>query len=329
MIRSLTAKLLNRSGLRSTLEYVSRWSGLVALNYHRIGDGSDSSLDRALWSADADSFARQVRFLKSHLDLITPDDLPAVLGKRRGRFGMITFDDGYRDNFEAAYPVLQAEGVKATFFIASGFMGTQQVPWWDEIAWMVRRSPLDSVQMPEWLEAPVVYDAPDRVAAIGALLRAFKKIPYESTGLFLEALSEATRSGRCAGADLWMTWDMVRSLRAAGMAIGGHTVTHPVLSMADPARQKSEIIGSIERIAQELREPVTCFSYPVGGRKAFNEVTVDILRAAGIRYAFTYYGGFRRFDDWVDYDVRRIAIEPEVHEDWFRCLVTIPGVFAR
>src|SRR5262249_14374886 len=120
-----------------------------------------------------------------------------------------------------------------------------------------------------------------------------------------------------------------RTLRAAGMAIGGHSVAHPVLSMASPARQTREIVGSIERIAQELHEPITCFSYPVGGRKGFNSVTLEILRAAGIRYAFTYYGGFRRFDDWVDYDVRRIAIEPEVTEDWFRCLVTIPGVFAR
>jgi len=108
-----------------------------------------------------------------------------------------------------------------------------------------------------------------------------------------------------------------------------HSVAHPVLSMANPARQASEIVGSIERIANELNEPVTCFSYPFGGRKAYNDVSVGILREAGIRYAFTYYGGFRRFDDWVDYDVRRIPIEPVVTEDWFRCLVTIPEVFSR
>jgi peptidoglycan/xylan/chitin deacetylase (PgdA/CDA1 family) len=329
MKRAFVAKLMRRTGLRQVIESISRWSGVIALNYHRIGDGSRSAFDRGLWSADAETFARQIRFFKSHLDLITADDLPHVLSKRTGRFGMVTFDDGYRDNFEAAFPVLRAEAVKATFFLTSGFIGTSTVPWWDEIAWMVRRSPLASVQAPGWLEGNVVFDEPDRNAAIITVLKTFKRIPSESTEQFIEAIGSATRSDRCRSADLWMNWDMVRTLRAAGMTIGGHTVTHPVLSSADPARQTSEIVGSIERIASELGEPVTCFSYPVGGPSAFNSVSVDILRKAGVRYAFTYYGGFRRFDDWVDYDVRRIAIEPEITEDWFRCLVTIPGVFAR
>jgi len=327
--RSLAAKIACKTGLRYAIESVSHWSGVVALNYHRIGDGRRSPFDRALWSADADAFAGQVRILKTHLDLITADDLPDVLGKRRGRFGMITFDDGYRDNFETAFPVLKAEGVAATFFLTSGFIGTTIVPWWDEIAWMLRSSKLDSVQVPGFLAEKVVYDQPDRNAAIAAVLRQFKKVPSESADLFLEAIGKGTGSDRCRGADLWMTWDMVRSMRGAGMAIGGHSVAHPVLSMANPERQKSEIVGSIERIASELCEPVTCFSYPFGGRKAFNEESVRILRHAGVRYAFTYYGGFRRFDDWADYDVRRIAIEPEVTEDWFRCLVTIPEIFAR
>ena len=329
MKRSLVATLLRRTGLRYAIESVSRWSGVVALNYHRIGDGSRSPFDRALWSADAETFRRQVRYCKSHLDLITPDDLPEVLRKGSGRFGMITFDDGYRDNFETAFPILRAEKVKATFFLTSGFIGTRTVPWWDEIAWMLRRSPAHALEAPGWLDTNIVYDEPDRNAAIAAVLKAFKKVPAESADLFLEAIGKATQSDRCRSADLWMTWDMVRQLRAAGMAIGGHSVAHPVLSMADPARQTSEIVGSVEHISQELREPVICFSYPVGGRTAFNSVSVDILRQAGVLYAFTYYGGFRRFDDWVDYDVRRIPIEPEVTEDWFRCLVTIPGVFAR
>jgi peptidoglycan/xylan/chitin deacetylase (PgdA/CDA1 family) len=329
MNRSLAATMLCRTGVRYVIESVSRWSGVVALNYHRIGDGSKSPFDRALWSADAEVFTKQVRFLKSHLDLITADDLPDVLGKRSGRFGMITFDDGYRDNFDTAFQVLRSENARATFFLTSGFIGTTIVPYWDEIAWMLRSSPLRSVHAPDWLAASIDYDEPDRDVAIAAVLREFKKVPPESADAFLQSIGAATHSDRCRSADLWMTWDMVRTMRAAGMAFGGHSVAHPVLSLSDPARQTREIVGSIERIAQELHEPVTCFSYPFGGRKAFNEVSVDILREAGIRYAFSYYGGFRQFEDWVDYDVRRVPIEPEVTRDWFRCLVTIPKVFAR
>jgi len=252
-----------------------------------------------------------------------------VLSKGRGRYGLITFDDGYRDNYDTAFPVLQGEGVKAAFFITSGFIGTTTVPWWDEIAWMIRNSPLKSLQAPGWLASTVAYDEPDRDAAIAAVVKALKQVPADRYQPFLEAVCKAARSERCRSADLWMTWDMVRTMRAAGMVIGGHSVEHPVLGHADPDRQAHEILGSIERVAQELREPITSFSYPFGGRKAFNEVSVGMLRRAGVRYAFTYYCGFRRFDDWVDYDVRRIPIEPEVTDDWFRCLVTIPAIFAR
>jgi peptidoglycan/xylan/chitin deacetylase (PgdA/CDA1 family) len=252
-----------------------------------------------------------------------------VLNKRRGRYGLITFDDGYHDNYDTAFPLLQREGVKAAFFLTSGFIGTNTVPWWDEIAWMLRNSPAEALQAPGWLASTVAYDEPARDAAIAAVVKAFRQVPAERSQLFLDAVGKATRSERCRSADLWMTWDMVRTMRAAGMVIGGHSVEHPVLGQADPDRQAREILGSIERVAQELREPVTSFSYPFGGRKAFNEVSVDMLRKAGVRYAFTYYGGYRRFDDWVDYDVRRIPVEAEVTYDWFRCLVTIPAIFAR
>jgi hypothetical protein len=71
-----------------------------------------------------------------------------------------------------------------------------------------------------------------------------------------------------------------------------------------------------------------CFSYPFGGRSAFDEVTREILREAGVHHAFSYYGGFRRFDDWDALDVRRVPVEPYLTPDWFRSIVTLPRFFA-
>jgi hypothetical protein len=112
------------------------------------------------------------------------------------------------------------------------------------------------------------------------------------------------------------------------MTVGGHTVTHPILTRAPLARQREEILGCGTRLAEEMREPMRCFSYPVGGPTTFNSVTQDCLREAGVRYAFSYYGGFRRFDDWNNYDVRRVAVDTYLTADWFRSIVTLPQFFA-
>jgi peptidoglycan/xylan/chitin deacetylase (PgdA/CDA1 family) len=331
MKEAIATRLLCRSGLRFLLERAIRWSGILVLNYHRVGNGNQSPFDRGLWSADAEAFTDQIRFCKSQLDLITPDDIPRVVARGRGRHALITFDDGYRDNYETAFPILKAEGVPATFFITTGFVDAPRLPWWDEIAWMVRTSRQIQVELPGWVPSPILFDEPDREGAVRTLLRAYKAMPAESTDLYLDAIAEATRSGRCgkdAGTGLWMNWDMLREMRAAGMTVAGHSATHTILARAPRERQRDEIFGCATRLAQELGEPMRYFSYPVGGPNSFDSVTQDYLREAGVRYAFSYYGGFRRFGDWNNYDVRRVAVEPYLTADWFRSIVTLPQLLA-
>ena len=331
MKKVAASRLLCRSGMRRLLHRTVRWSGVLALNYHRIGDAFGSNFDRGLWSASAEAFAEQIRFCKAQLEIIGPADLPRVLAAKRGRYAMVTFDDGYRDNHAEAFPILKHEGVTATFFVATGFIDSPSLPWWDEIAWMVRTSRQGGLALPAWFDAPIPFDEPHREVAVRKLLRRYKGMPAEATPGYLDALAAAAGTGRCeagVGRDLWMTWDMLREMKAAGMTIGGHTVTHPVLSRMSAQDQRREILECGRRLAAELGEPMRCFSYPVGNANAFDQTTRECLREAGVSSAFSYYGGYRRFDDWDDYDVRRVAIETELDRDWFRSIVTLPQLFA-
>ena len=331
MKKAIAAKILECTGLRQLVHHTYRWSGLLGLNYHRIGDGLASIYDRGLWSATSDAFAEQLRFLKRHVDIISPSDLPRALAEKRGRYAIVTFDDGYRDNYDVALPILKREGVAATFFVASGYIDSPSLPWWDEIAWMVRTSQRRGLELAPWLDAPLPFDEPHREMAILALLRGYKAMPAENTSRYLEAIAAAAgieRRADHANDQLWMTWDMLREMKAAGMTIGGHSVSHPVLSRMSPQQQRHEILECGRRLADELGEPMQCFSYPVGNTSAFDAATRDSLREAGVSCAFSYYGGYRRFDDWDDYDVRRVAIETEIDTDWFRSIVTLPQLFA-
>jgi peptidoglycan/xylan/chitin deacetylase (PgdA/CDA1 family) len=130
------------------------------------------------------------------------------------------------------------------------------------------------------------------------------------------------------GQDLWMTWDNLREMRAARMTIGGHTVTHPVFTQTSSERRRQEILGCGRRLAEMLGEPMRYFSYPIGDARAIDAVTRDCLREAEVQYAFSYYGGFRRWADWDDYDIRRVGVETHLTPEWFRSIVSLPQYFA-
>jgi peptidoglycan/xylan/chitin deacetylase (PgdA/CDA1 family) len=302
---------------------------VVALNYHRIGDGRGTIFDRGLWSATTEGFDRQLRWLKAHFDVISPRDLPLVLRAKRGRHVLVTFDDGFLDNYTEAFPVLQAHRLRATFFVSTGFIDAPRLPWWDEIAWMVRTSARAGLALPEYLSEPVVYDEPDRERAVRSLLRAYYRMPTARTGPYLDAIAEATGSGRyvaTGGEQLWMTWDMLRVMHAAGMTIGGHTVSHQILSRMSREEQWAEIAGCGRRLEAELGTPMRTFSYPTGQPDSFDADTRACLREAGVRAAFSYYGGFRRLGAWDDLDIPRIAVEQDTSFGEFRTFLAAPGL---
>ncbi|HKE49581.1 MAG TPA: polysaccharide deacetylase family protein [Rhodanobacteraceae bacterium] len=325
------AGLLDRLGFLRALEAVPGRPRLVALNYHRIGHDRDSPYDPGLWSADPESFAAQVRYLKRHFDLVLPEQLDDVARQRRGRFAMITFDDGYRDNHDVAFPILRAENASATFFVATGYIDAPRVPWWDEVSWMLHRSPRSQLDLRPFVADPVDISPPKREHTLRSLLRVYKALPQERTDDYLAAIADATGSGRHPpqGAEsFWMNWDMLRAMSGAGMTIGGHTVNHPVLARMDKISQQQEIKICVDRLKTELGRPVRSFSYPVGAANCFNQDTRDCLREVGVDFAFTYYGGYSRPSGWDRYDIPRVAIEPYIDASWFRAIAQFPEVFA-
>jgi peptidoglycan/xylan/chitin deacetylase (PgdA/CDA1 family) len=329
--REQAARILHASGLDWLLRRFNAWNGLVAINYHRVGKGSDSPFDRDLWSTTPECFDAQVRFLKENCEIIGADDLKEVIGKRCGRYAQITFDDGYRDNYSCAYPILKSHGVSATFFLTTGFIDQPRLPWWDEIAWMVRTSKRSAVEGTPWLSTQVTFDEPDRERAVRLLLSRYKSLPGEATSAYLDYLAHATGSGRYdqpEALEMWMTWDMVREMRQGGMWFGGHTVNHPVLANLSREQQAEEIAGCKKRIETELAEPMVLFSYPVGSPQSFNDDTRACLKEHGVKFSYSYYGGFQRSSGWDPYDIRRFAMEPYITHELFHAVVTLPQFFA-
>lgn len=334
--RDVLRSALARAGGLRFLESFPLWSGLLTFNYHRIGQPDGSPLDHALWSATAAEFDRQMRHLKLNFDVIGLSELERALseaGSRRGRFAMVTFDDGYRDNFEDAFPILKSHGLPGVFFIATGFLDHAHPAWWDEVAWITNSTTARELRLSDrWDCSTLTLTAESRADVIRQLLAVCYRLHDDDRTDFLNELAERCGTGRASeklADSLWMNWDMIREMRSEGMSIGAHTVTHPVLSRLNYEDQCRELNQSRMRLEQELNEPVTSLSYPVGRRDSFNEDTRRALRSNGFKWAFSYYGGHTGTGTVDQFDIPRVGIERDVNFTEFRAMCALPGIFAR
>lgn len=318
---SSLAKLICTGGL-DRLARMS-WRGLLVFNYHRIGV-PDEYDDPDLFSATVEDLAEQVSLLANRFEIVpagaTGLDTPA----RRIAF---TVDDGYRDQLLAA-EVFAAHGVPASFFVCTGFVDEPHQAWWDEIAWLTRGFTTD-ISPTEWLPDGLRTSAlsPDNVRR--AVTTAYKRRAGQRGEEFLEWLSGVTGRPRLPAAEAtnrWMTWDDVRYVRRAGMEVGGHTVTHPILSRLTPDAQRSEIQGSLQRLRDELGEETDIFAYPVGASDSFDSTTTALLAELGVRRAFSFCGGHNRNGRTGQFNVRRLGVfgeSPEV----IRATAALPTLF--
>lgn len=308
------ASLLQATGVLRALEHLPRERGLYVLNYHRIGTTDGNVLDDATFSASADSLHTQMTYLRRHF--ATPPAQQVLESIQRGHFDdpsvLVTFDDGYRDNYDLAFPVLRDAGVPGCFFVVSGYVDQPSLPWWDHVAYAVKRTSVEvlTLDYPE----PLTFDlrTTRRAVVTAGILRAYKRARPLDGQRFFDGFTAATGvevDGAALSRDLFASWDALREMQAGGMTIGSHTVTHPVLASLPPEAQRRELTQSRERIGEMLGLKPDLLAYPVGGPTAFTDTTQQLAREAGYRAAFSYFGGLNHAERLAPYAIGRASVE--------------------
>jgi peptidoglycan/xylan/chitin deacetylase (PgdA/CDA1 family) len=312
--REFLARQFGNLGLVGLLERAARRPSLLVATYHRIGTPTESPYYGGVFSATPEAFADEVRFLRDRFRLITLEellDLAEAGIPLTGPTALITFDDGYRDNLDAALPVLQALGVQATFFLVTGFLDAPRLPWWDHVSYVVKQARAARITVDR--PAPLTLDleqAP-RADAIAAVVRAWLAHPPESEDEVRRHLEE--RAGvavdeTALGRELFLTWDGARRLAGAGMAIGSHSQSHPTLARLSEAEQLGELAGSKRLLEDRLGRPVAALAYPYGWPGAVTDATRRIAREAGYRLAFSAVPGLNQPGRIDPLDLRRLNV---------------------
>jgi peptidoglycan/xylan/chitin deacetylase (PgdA/CDA1 family) len=270
--------------------------GVIVLTYHRIVDR-----DRVLPGLPVETFAAQMRWVRQNCDPIEPEAIvERARDPRRVRPAvLVTFDDGYRDYHDLAYPVLKELGIPAVVFLATSFMDEGGMMWTDEVQWASVSTRRDRVKLPWSDEAPIPLPDDRARAALGERAREhLKTLPDADRRTLVKAL--VTELGDPPARDRQMlNWDEVR--RTTGLTrFGGHTHTHPILSRLDRATAEREIKTCRDRIAAETGRVPTAFAYPNGRPVDYTAETQEILRALGFTAVFSTSEGIAGpLTDWM------------------------------
>jgi peptidoglycan/xylan/chitin deacetylase (PgdA/CDA1 family) len=260
---------------------------LSILIYHRVMAAPDPLFPEQV---DARRFEQQVRLLTRWFNLLPLGEAVRRLAERSlpPRAACITFDDGYADNAEVVLPILQRHGVVAAFFIASGFLDGGCM-WNDAVIEVVRNAPGDRLNLGRaGFGVLDIGCLQRRRAVIDMLIAALKYLPPD------ERLERVKRMARRFTPTM-LSSDQLIALHRAGMEIGAHTVSHPILTSVSNARARAEIADCRARLQEIVQAKVSLFAYPNGKPgQDFEERHAAMLRSQGFEAAVTTSWGAAR-----------------------------------
>jgi len=314
--KELLADVLFNFNLVNLFKRLPLRNKLIVLNYHRVRpNDSDftTAFDDGVYTLNMDEFTRQIKWLKQNT--LTLSERELIDCYRDGSFVppktsipcvVITFDDGYRDNYTLAYPILKFYEIPAILFVATQMINTRQIPWWDVIAYLIKRCSKSFITF-DGRQFPMGDQKREAITFFQLLM---KQEQYEHTKYLLSDLSEACEVAP-PDSDLQdmeiLTWDEIREMAQNHIAIGSHTHTHRVLSTINPSSQKEEMILSKLIIEENIGKPVLSISYPVGELCYITEETADIAASSGYAIGFTTNTGVNYWKSIQLYTIKRIA----------------------
>jgi peptidoglycan/xylan/chitin deacetylase (PgdA/CDA1 family) len=292
------------SGMACTFMEGKKHQRVWILRYHSISDHRDQNFRYVTPSIAVSPrmFESHIAFLSSRYAIISLDDVGAWINgtiSLQRQSVVITFDDGYRDNYRYAYPILKKCGATATFYVVTDAIGNGHPLWTSELRDLVYRARQRHVTL--YSIGPQRIDLSDEAAkkqaiqTIGCTIRcADKKARAEILREMREKLTGETDGFLH---ELMMNWDELREMKRGGMCIGSHTMSHPLLPEISQEEATIEIAGSKAKIEEELDAPAVHLSYPNPGEGVHvNEAVKNLVRHVGYLTARTSSKGSVRKD---------------------------------
>jgi peptidoglycan/xylan/chitin deacetylase (PgdA/CDA1 family) len=269
----------------------------MVFGYHRVVDdfATHAAYSIPPMLTSRAMFERHLEWIAGRFAVVRLEDLALPRAKRARPAAAITFDDGYRDVYEQAFPLLTRKGIPATVFVVTEFVGSNRTLLHDRLYLLCRRAfaawasvPREladlararDIALPKQALAKAAWGGP--LAMLRLLITTLSTADLRRLGVALEnaaGLASASPAGLRS-----LTWDEVAEMSRAGITIGSHTRSHPLLTSEAPGRVLDETSGSRAQLEERLGRPVRSFAYPDG---RFDRASVRAVATAGYSVAVT------------------------------------------
>jgi peptidoglycan/xylan/chitin deacetylase (PgdA/CDA1 family) len=273
------------------------------LFYHRVSD----DLDLAFGGLPVAIFETQMSVLSKYFNVLPLEELVQRAKKNNlpNNAVAITFDDGYRDNYENAFPILKRLGLPATIFLTTGPLEAAAPLWHDLVFDAFKRTRETSMSIEKTTYS--LRTAGEKDAALKALRRYLRKLtPKERDNYIRQVRGDLGIFDQSCVGNEKLRWCEIREMSNERIGFGAHTVSHPILTRLSTEEARYEITVSKDTIEKQLGVEVRAFAYPNGTRDDFNESLKRALREAGFLCAVTIVGGTNERDT-DPFELRRVA----------------------
>ncbi len=321
---------LEKTRLLDLLELVPA-STLIIVNYHRVyHDQLVTEFDSGVFCLSKEEFDQQMAFLSKHTNLMTEEDVVrlAQSGKPPSkRSALVTFDDGYRDNYLFAVPVLRKYSVPAIFFIPIESIEKSRLGWWDIIAYFIKRT--EKEILPFKGNKLFLRTETEKENAIWILQDHMKSVRSEESQDLLTELSflcGVDFPSKEIQQEELMNWDQIMEIgNSELLSIGSHTISHRVLSTISDEDELQELTDSKLFLQQKLGCEIKSVAYPVGSYRTFSDRTKGNVCRAGYSIGFSFNTGVNYGSILDPFNIKRIG--PVADLATFKSTLIVPRLF--
>lgn len=242
---------------------------LLVLTYH--GVSAPEHCPPLFTQLPVHLFREQLIFIKRHYQAISIDDLVLSLRERKQlpeRSVLLTFDDGFMNNYKVAFPLLTEFNLPAVIYLTTDYIDTDQHLWFDELFLSLKTALENQIDLESIEELFSVFDLPNDLAELYPLLsNQLKRKPLEERLRLISKLknkSPAKLDPMHENFNL-LTWKQVKEMQASGLiSFGVHTATHRIVSELDQEEWHNEIAAPKKRLSEILNTEIATFCYPNG-----------------------------------------------------------------
>lgn len=295
MAKLFVADFLYYSGLFHLFLYLRDKTpsqrGIRILAYHRVDD--DIFYHQIGLAVSSSNFEKQMFYLKKYYNIISLKDALYIL--KNGleippRAIVITFDDGYKDNYINAFPVLKKYNIPATIFLCVNPINNGTYLWPDQIINVLKHFSANYLDLRKYgLDAYTVKTLEEKKQVLYKICDYLKKTSLKESQTLTNYLASTLNEG--SKNNLMLDWEEINEMKKYNISFGSHTLTHPILTEIPIEEAMKEIRESKKIIEDRLRETIDFFAYPYGSKKEFNDQIIKLLKDTGYSCACTLISG--------------------------------------